>query len=63
MDQPCRCRTPDKPPEERRKNILERLRFRAGREGKSVNMIDNVLYIDNVATFSLSSGFLQKQDA
>lgn len=54
---------PDEPLEMRRRRTLERINYRAVRDGKSVTVNDDVLYIDGVATFSLRDGFLHNQDA
>ena len=49
---------PDEPPEARLKSVLDRLRYRAQREGKSAVVNDAVLFIDVVATYSLTSGYV-----
>lgn len=48
----------DEPIEVRRKQTFDRLQYRAGRNGKAVKIEDGVLFIDDVATFSLKDGFL-----
>ena len=50
----------DEPADVRRKATMERLRYRANRDGKSVSVTDGVLYIDTVATYSLSSGYIRQ---
>ena len=50
--------SPDEPVEVRRQKTFDRLKYRANKEKKSTNVIDGVLYIENVATFSLNDGFL-----
>lgn len=54
---------PDEPLEVRRKQTFERLKYRAGRDGKSVNVVDDILYIDSIATFSVKDGFLHSHNA
>jgi hypothetical protein len=53
---------PDEPLEIRRKRTFERLKYRAGRDSKLVTVENDVLYIDNVATFSLHDGFVCRQN-
>lgn len=48
----------DEPIEVRRKNLLDKLKYRAERAGKRVAVNDGVLIIDDVAEFSLVEGFL-----
>jgi hypothetical protein len=46
----------------RRRNTLDRLKYRAQREGKTVRISsDGVLSIDGVDTFSLQCGFISSQ--
>ena len=47
---------PDEPPEVRRSQTFERMKSRAEREGKHVNVTDNILYVDGHAVFSLVNG-------
>jgi hypothetical protein len=49
---------PDEPVEVRRKNTVERLKYRAEKDGKSVLITDNILIIDGVKVFSLQTGYL-----
>jgi hypothetical protein len=49
---------PDQPLEARRKQTLERLKYRAQQQGKVVNVTDGVLFVDGVAEFSLENGFI-----
>lgn len=48
----------DEPIEVRRKQMLERLKYRATRAGNRVEVRNDVLYINDVAEFSLVNGFL-----
>lgn len=54
--------SPDEPVDVRRKKLFDRLKYRANRDGKSVNVVDGILIIDDVPTFSLSEGFLNHQN-
>lgn len=47
----------DEPLETRRRNTLDRLKSRAEREGKNINVVDGVLFVDGSPSFSLSEGF------
>ena len=49
---------PDESPEVRRKNTFDRLQYRAQNEGKKVAVIDGVLSVDDIAVFSLQSGYV-----
>jgi len=49
---------PDESPEVRRKNTFDRLKYRAQSEGKKVVVIDGVLSVDDIAVFSLQSGYI-----
>jgi hypothetical protein len=52
----------DEPPDVRRRNIIERLRYRARKDGKFIEVTDDgVLVIDGIQTFSLQRGFLASQ--
>ena len=48
----------DEPPEVRRKRTFERLKDRANKNGKDVKILDGVLYINDVASYSLEKGVL-----
>jgi hypothetical protein len=50
---------PDEPIETRRKNTLERLKYRAERSGQRVVITDGCLTIDDVMVFSLKDGYLR----
>ena len=50
----------DEPLEVRRKNTFDRLRYRAESDGKNVAVVDNVLFVDGVAEFSIKDGFLKQ---
>ena len=53
----------DLPLPERRRNLLERLQYRATRDGHTVSVSsDGVLVIDGINTFSLQDGFIQPRD-
>lgn len=53
----------DLPLSERRRNLLERLQYRATRDGHTVSVSsDGVLVIDGINTFSLQDGFIQPRD-
>lgn len=52
----------DEPLETRRKNTLERLKYRAVRAGQRVAVNDGVLIVDDVAVFSLQNGNLRNTD-
>ena len=54
---------PDESLEVRRKNTLERLKYRAEREGKSVVVIDDRLQIDDVVVFTLKDGYIRNTNA
>lgn len=45
----------------RRKRTYERMKYRAGRNEKNVDMIDNVFYIDVVVKFLIEDGYLCNQ--
>ena len=49
---------PDETLEVRRKQTLDRLKYRAEQAGKNVHITDGTLFIDDVAEFSLATGFL-----
>jgi len=44
--------------EVKRRQTFERLKFRAERAGKRVSVDDGILFIDDVAEFSVVNGFL-----
>ena len=49
----------DLPLAERRRNLLERLRYRAARDHHEVSVSsDGILTIDGIITFSLQDGFI-----
>ena len=50
--------TPDEPLDVRRKQTLDRLKYRAERAGESVVVNDGVLFIGGVPKFSLTDGFI-----
>jgi hypothetical protein len=50
----------EEPVEARRAQTIERLRYKAQRDGKQVRVEDGVLYIDEIAVFSLRDGYLNK---
>lgn len=50
---------PDEPLETRRKNTLERLRYRAEHSGQRAVVTDGILTIDDVTIFSLKDGYLR----
>jgi type II secretory pathway component HofQ len=52
--------SPDEPLDVRRKATLERLKKRAERERKTVNISNGVLIIDDEVVFSLNEGFGKK---
>ena len=49
---------PDEPLEMRRKRTLNRMRQRALRGGKAVEVIEGILSIDNVPTYSIHDGYI-----
>ena len=49
----------DEPLEVRRKTTMDRLKYRAARDGKSVEIRDDQLYIENVAVYSMKLGLLR----
>ena len=49
---------PDEPIEVRRKQAFDRLKYRAERDGKIVTVVNNVLSVDGVATFSIVDGYI-----
>ena len=49
---------PDEPLEMRRKRTLNRMQQRAVRGGKSVEVIEGILSIDNVPTYSIQDGYI-----
>jgi hypothetical protein len=56
--------TADEPLDLRRRNTLDRLKFRAQRDGKTVSVsTDGVLSINGVDTFSLQGGFISTQSS
>jgi hypothetical protein len=48
----------DEPPEVRRKQTFDRLKYRAERENKQVVINNDILFIDGNAVFSLRDGFI-----
>lgn len=52
----------DEPLETRRKQMMDRIKSKAEREGKIVSVVDDVLHVNNVATFSLKDGYLRKRN-
>jgi hypothetical protein len=52
----------DEPPDVQRQNTLERLKARAERQGKQVNVQDGVLAIDGIPMYSLISGFIRNEN-
>ena len=53
---------PDEPLEVRRAKTLDRLKSRDVKAGKSATVTDGVLVIDGVEVFSLSNGFIHRND-
>lgn len=53
---------PDDPIEVRRKKTFDRLKYKAGREGKQISVDNGVLIIDGVPTYALNSGFINSQN-
>jgi hypothetical protein len=54
----------DEPIEIRRQNILKRLKSKADREGKSVNVSqDGVLVVNNIPVFSVQRGFIRSDES
>jgi hypothetical protein len=51
--------TRDEPLDVRRKTTLDRLKQRANRESKSVDIRDGQLFVENEPIFSLSLGYLR----
>lgn len=54
--------SPDDPVDVRRKKTLDRMKYRAGREGKNVQVDGGVLIVDGVPKYSLSSGFINNDN-
>jgi hypothetical protein len=52
----------DEPPEVRRKELYEKLKRRAVNDNKIVDEKDGVLFVDNVAVYSLSRGYINRVD-
>jgi hypothetical protein len=52
---------PDEALDVRRKKTLNRLKMKYEADGKTVNVTDGSLFIDNVMLFSLENGFVQTQ--
>ena len=52
---------PDETLETRRKQMLERIKVRAEREGKSVSAVGGVLSVDGVNVYSLGNGHISRQ--
>ena len=50
---------PDEPTDTRRKKTLDRLKWKAERENRVVNVIDGILSIDGVRVYSLSDGMIR----
>ena len=48
--------SPDEPLEARRKRVYERIKAKAERDGKTVIVDNDVLYVDGVAKYSLRDG-------
>ena len=46
----------------RRKRILDRKKAAAVRDGKAVEVINNVLVVDNVEVYSLKDGVIARND-
>ena len=42
--------------------MMDRIKSKAEREGKIVSVVDDVLHVNNVATFSLKDGYLLKRN-
>ena len=53
---------PDEPLEVRRAKTLDRLKSSGVKAGKSATVTDGVLVIDAVEVFSLSNGFIHRND-
>jgi len=53
---------PDEPLDVRRKRILDRKKAAAVRDGKAVEVINNVLVVDNVEVYSLKDGVIARSD-
>ena len=53
---------PDEPIEVRRKQTMDRLRYRAERDNRQTEIIDGVLHIDGVATYSLVNGLIKNNN-
>jgi hypothetical protein len=49
---------PDEPVDVRRKQNFDRLKYRADRANKVVDVTDGVLSVDGTAVFSLKDGFI-----
>jgi hypothetical protein len=54
--------SPDEPLDVRRKHTLERIKTRAERDGKSVDVQNDVLFVDNTAVYSLEEGLIQNRN-
>lgn len=52
----------DEPLDVRRQQILDRLKHRAQKAGKSVIVCNGILSIDSVATFSINEGFINSNN-
>ena len=52
---------PDETLETKRKQMLERIKVRAEREGKSVSVVGGVLSVDGVNVYSLGNGYISHQ--
>ena len=48
--------SPDESPEARRKRVFERIKVKAELDGKSVNVVSDVLYVDGIGRYSLKDG-------
>jgi len=48
--------SPDEPPDVRRKRVFERIKAKAERDGKVVSVVNDVLYVDGVGSYSLKDG-------
>ena len=53
------CFSPDEPLEARRKRVYERIKAKAERDGKTVIVDNDVLYVDGVAKYSLRDGAIR----
>jgi len=52
---------PDETLETKRKQMLERIKVRAERKGKSVSVVGGVLSVDGVNVYSLGNGHISRQ--